>query len=460
MKKVITSICSWVVFLLPIQLWAQESDQAILIVHGVHKNDLDLMSKISIMEYGINDYRINETIVPKIEGSSAVYKFTNIKSEKVFQIPRSISLNLSTVPFYLITPGDSINIFINKDQVSFTGKGHEKFEILYALFRIKQGRQDNEDNTIRSLINKNLEVLASQEDYLNKRRYSISENTFFKILNETRLYNQILNYGTLTRKSDGFENYIREYQQLLALDSKISNYLPAHFFAAYFIEKYKYEELKLKNKKFNFENAFRYIEVNSTGINKESLLTYLISRQLRSSSISNDQLLVLHDFKNDTLKGYIDILIKGRISGAKAPAFSLTGIDGKEFSSEKFSGKVLVLDFWFTGCGACQEIPPILGPLAEKYKDNKDVVFLSICIDKEMEKWKDSVKKGRYTFDNSIKLYTGGKGRNHPIMTDYTVSGCPTVLLISKSGRILSIPDSIRNDNGRSLENAIANELY
>jgi len=37
-----------------------------------------------------------------------------------------------------------------------------------------------------------------------------------------------------------------------------------------------------------------------------------------------------------------------------APEFKAVDINGKEYSSADFKGKIQVLDFWFTGCIPCR----------------------------------------------------------------------------------------------------------
>ncbi|MBD0372960.1 MAG: TlpA family protein disulfide reductase [Pyrinomonadaceae bacterium] len=65
-----------------------------------------------------------------------------------------------------------------------------------------------------------------------------------------------------------------------------------------------------------------------------------------------------------------------------APAFNVTSLDGKQFDSASLRGKVVVIDFWFTGCPPCLEELPKLNSLVEEFK-NKDVVFIAPTWDKE-----------------------------------------------------------------------------
>ena len=50
------------------------------------------------------------------------------------------------------------------------------------------------------------------------------------------------------------------------------------------------------------------------------------------------------------------------VRGMSAPEFKAVDVNGKEYSSADFKGKVQVLDFWFTGCVPCRaEMPGEIG---------------------------------------------------------------------------------------------------
>ena len=63
-----------------------------------------------------------------------------------------------------------------------------------------------------------------------------------------------------------------------------------------------------------------------------------------------------------------------------APAFSVTSLDGEKFELAALRGKIVVLNFWFTGCEPCVAEFNKLNGLVEKFK-NKEVVFIAPTLD-------------------------------------------------------------------------------
>jgi thiol-disulfide isomerase/thioredoxin len=61
-----------------------------------------------------------------------------------------------------------------------------------------------------------------------------------------------------------------------------------------------------------------------------------------------------------------------------APPFLVTDIDGNVVSTANWPGKVVVLNFWATWCPPCREEIPFLVELTKKYKDDLQVVGVSL----------------------------------------------------------------------------------
>jgi peroxiredoxin len=115
---------------------------------------------------------------------------------------------------------------------------------------------------------------------------------------------------------------------------------------------------------------------------------------------------------------------------ADAPPFNVTTLDGKKISLASLGGKVVVLNFWFTGCPPCVEEIPKLNALAEEFK-GKDVVFLALT-------WDDAPTVRAFLKDVPFK-YEVVPGAADVIIGSYSKGGevvFPTHYVIDRGGKV------------------------
>jgi peroxiredoxin len=79
--------------------------------------------------------------------------------------------------------------------------------------------------------------------------------------------------------------------------------------------------------------------------------------------------------------------------GQPAPVFNLPDINGKMVSLTDFAGKYVFIDYWATWCGPCKAEIPEYKKLIADYK-GKNIVFISISVDKDKAAWENMVKTG------------------------------------------------------------------
>ena len=73
--------------------------------------------------------------------------------------------------------------------------------------------------------------------------------------------------------------------------------------------------------------------------------------------------------------------------GDMAPDFTITSIDGKEYSLSALKGKVVMLQFTASWCRVCrEEMPFIERDIWQKHKDNPDFVLLALDRDEPAER--------------------------------------------------------------------------
>ncbi|MGB7068704.1 MAG: TlpA disulfide reductase family protein [Pyrinomonadaceae bacterium] len=66
--------------------------------------------------------------------------------------------------------------------------------------------------------------------------------------------------------------------------------------------------------------------------------------------------------------------------GSPAPVFATQDLDGNSVDLSTLRGRVVVVSFWSTRCGVCDDEIPKLNRLAHRFKD-KDVVFLGLTME-------------------------------------------------------------------------------
>jgi thiol-disulfide isomerase/thioredoxin len=80
------------------------------------------------------------------------------------------------------------------------------------------------------------------------------------------------------------------------------------------------------------------------------------------------------------------------------PKLTLTTVDGKPFDISILKGKVVLLDFFASWCGACRAELPHLKAAFAKYQNDPDVVFLFVSIDEDMKRLQRYLDEMKFPF--------------------------------------------------------------
>jgi thiol-disulfide isomerase/thioredoxin len=110
--------------------------------------------------------------------------------------------------------------------------------------------------------------------------------------------------------------------------------------------------------------------------------------------------------------------------GKPAKAWQARDIDGKDWSLADLRGKVVVMDFWYRGCGWCMYAMPQVKQLTIDFKD-KPVVFLGMNTDRNDDDAKFVVKEFGLPYAQ-IKAET--------IAKDMNVHAFPTMIIVDQLG--------------------------
>lgn len=123
-----------------------------------------------------------------------------------------------------------------------------------------------------------------------------------------------------------------------------------------------------------------------------------------------------------------------------------------KISLSDYKGKVILLTYWFPGCGPCRGEFPHFENVLKKFR-GKDVVYLGINIVRDQDPYViPFLKSSGYTFTPLAEDEKRDKG-NLPS------PGAPTNYLIDQDGRIIYSNFMIHGDNERMLELMIESML-
>ena len=124
--------------------------------------------------------------------------------------------------------------------------------------------------------------------------------------------------------------------------------------------------------------------------------------------------------------------------GMPAPLSSLQDANGILYTFNDFKGKVIVADIWATWCCSCIEKMPKFIQLQNEFRNQKDILFISISIDQKnaRNKWLKALEENKMTGLLNLISYPT---ENSHFETDYHVIGVPRYFIIDKEGKIVTV---------------------
>lgn len=152
------------------------------------------------------------------------------------------------------------------------------------------------------------------------------------------------------------------------------------------------------------------------------------------SEIEKSSVPSLRDIETDWIKEDISGLLevfKQTAAGSALPQLTLTGMDGKPVSLDKYKGKVVLLDLWSVGCGPCMMEFSKMEEFKKLYADHKDdLQIITVCCGEPSDKsWKRVIDK--YKLDDLNTKLVPDKSAEI-----YSNIGWPTYVLVDREGKI------------------------
>lgn len=192
----------------------------------------------------------------------------------------------------------------------------------------------------------------------------------------------------------------------------------------YYILKTKYKEYQINQNTFEIEK----IIIRTQEQDGEFYETYqIISQDYDNQVWENDSLYKIS--KNTIIQTNTNNISK--IKPFKyAPHWKLPKINSEDsLSIDDLKGKVILLDFWHTGCPPCIEFIPKLKEIHQLFRENPNFIIVSIALDNHKS--------------DILKFMQKREGAIYPTvicdksLTDiYQIEGYPTFFILDKNGQI------------------------
>lgn len=366
--------------------------------------------------------------------------------------------------------------------ISFSGKGAAKLECRWEIEKasgniIMSSSGASVPSIFSKLYSKNLSVSENIEKTLlaldSLKQSSLYEQLSYKNkVSQIAFYVERLNIIThfdysklyFYSKSYWLANIKQQDSTLRELKSLYSNQMVEEKNSDSTTPYFKYSPLywnysvdkKLQESKFNVSDfkivdLYSQLKTHDNRQRREFLTTnYLIFWYGQGGFPGIDSIanLTLQSMQDAELKNSLSPFVKFA-KGSAAYAFNLPDNQSTYHKLDNMKGKVVFMDFWYTGCGACiSYYKNTLKETEAQFANNDSVVFVTVSIDKNPEYWKKSLSLGLYTGEHAVNLYTDGQGNEHPIIKFYKILGYPAPILIDKQGRIFAKGQELRSAEG------------
>ena len=190
---------------------------------------------------------------------------------------------------------------------------------------------------------------------------------------------------------------------------------------------------KLKGR---FRDKMLWVDILLDGFHWDSITREKNEDDSYRLMADNQYRLLLKDYMSNTKRGNF------------AYDFSLLDKNERLIHLHDFKGKIVFMDFWFVGCGGCsQYYNNVVSKVEEHFRNDSNVVFVSICETPEKSLWLKGVSSNEYTSEYAVNIHST-IGFSDPLFKRFKVDSYPHPLLIGKDQRIISDSEKELRANG------------
>lgn len=376
----------------------------------------------------------------------------------------------ATVPTTYVEQGDTVSVLVKgkgkEAKASYHGKGSEKYLIkskldsisFWGIYPANHNRQEKtKPINLKSVFYRFTVVRQEKMEFLQSYKHLLSPILYS--LYSADIYGRFISNSSATGVSfledtEYEASLLPIVEQYLSATLDTSNFNTQSLSREYLKGLRDYTKLKLvssKHRQPQLKEIYEEIKSNFSGRWKEKMVSYYLQSVPKSNP--SEYLDCLKDalsFVTDrTDRNSLQQLLNSRQDGKPAYDFSLEDKDGRLVRLSDLKGKVILLDFWFTGCAFCARLSKKMEKEVLPYIKEKDnLAYVSISVDKDRAKWLKSLASGEYTHGANINLTTGKAGNGHPIIGHYKIMNYPTMILIDRNGNIVDANMNYTESNG------------
>lgn len=370
-----------------------------------------------------------------------------------------------------IAKGNTVNITIDGDQVTFSGDNAAESRFLsayqnaYEYLKFKPKPQQGYDyNHYLDMLNKGYaEANAALADITND-----SLRTYYTLLNDTKYQAMLLNVYQCDQAINKVDHTAACDSILDGIDpnadiTRHANLLstwryyrgPKHDMTAHNMMESTVAEIQLidsvlvneANKKALWENSAQMFMMFEDSVEELRKFMDNIAPQLEKAPFLSEKFNKIVNSKNNKV-----------VNGDPIPSDpTLIAPDGSRCQLSSLLGnKIVYIDLWATWCAPCCREIPYLEKVAEHYKGNPEISFISISLDQDSEAWLKKVKADNPSWPQYIFDDVTGK----PFIDAMAANSIPRFLIIGRDGRFISVAAQRPSDTAliATLDEAIANK--
>lgn len=134
--------------------------------------------------------------------------------------------------------------------------------------------------------------------------------------------------------------------------------------------------------------------------------------------------------------------------GKEGKAEKIPSLPILSYLAQRYPGKVLYIDVWFTTCGPCRGAIIDHAPALHDYYEGNDVVFVNLCVRSTPEQWTRAIKEFPVHGEN----YLLDSETGDVFADEYKIAGYPTYMLVDREGNLISNKAPQPSDLSRTIK--------